>query len=231
MKPLIIDSNERGALPVSIIRKAMEKKPPVPTKREHLIVGDYLCGQWHIEAKTISDFLESLRSGHIMRQLDNLDANVPQFGILVWGDVGAYVKQVKARGGTTNYSAAVKQVSGGLARIAADFGCLTYRAPDLMEASYFMVGLHQKTYKSASRHGAQAIKRVSSNDVRVDMLRTIPGVGDEMVDNIISECGSLEEAACGECLKGVKRMGKVLRNRVIEALSSEDPVRIERRSS
>ena len=231
MKPLIIDSNERGALPDSIVRKAMEKKPPVPTKREHLIVGDYLCGQWHIEAKTISDFLESLRSGHIMRQLDNLDANVPQFGILVWGDVGAYVKQVKARGGTTNYSAAVKQVSGGLARIAADFGCLTYRAPDLMEASYFMVGMHQKTYKSASRHGAQAIKRVSSNDVRVDMLRTIPGVGDEMVDNIISECGSLEEAACGECLKGVKRMGKVLRNRVIEALTSEDPVRIERRSS
>ena len=37
MKPLIIDSNERGALPDSIVRKAMEKKPPVPTKREHLI--------------------------------------------------------------------------------------------------------------------------------------------------------------------------------------------------
>jgi len=52
-----------------------------------------------------------------------------------------------------------------------------------------------------------------------------------MVDNILEACGSIEEAACGECLRGVKRMGKVLRGRVVEALTSEEAVRIERRSS
>jgi len=231
MKPLIIDSNERGALPEAVMRRAMDKKPPIGVTREALVIGDYLCGQWHIEAKTVPDFLESLRTGHLMRQLDNLDANAPQFGVVVWGDVAAYVKQVKQRGGSITFSAATKQVAGGLARVAADFGCLVYRAPNLMEAAYFMVGLHQKTYKSASRHGAQAVKRVSSNDVRVDMLRTIPGIGDEMVDNILSACGSVEEAACGDCLRNVKRMGKVLRGRVLEALTSEEPVVIERRSS
>ena len=231
MRPLIIDSNERGPLPDAVKRRAMSKKRPIGIAREALVIGDYLCGQWHLEAKTISDFLESLRNGHLMRQLDNLDANAPQFGVIVWGEVGAYVKQVQARGGSTTYTDATKQVSGGLARIAADFGCLIYRAPTLQEASYFMVGLHEKTYKSASRHGAQAVKRVSSNDVRVDMLRTIPGVGDEMVDNILSSCGSIEEAACGDCLRDVKRMGKVLRGRVLEALTSEEPVVIERRRS
>ena len=99
-----------------------------------------------------------------------------------------------------------------------------------MEASHFIVGLHEKTYKGASRHGAQAVRRVSSNDVRVDMLRTIPGIGDEMVDNILSACGSIEEASCGECLRDVKRMGKVLRGRVLEALRSEHPVLVDRRS-
>jgi hypothetical protein len=52
-----------------------------------------------------------------------------------------------------------------------------------------------------------------------------------MVDNILEACGSIEEAACGDCLRNVKRMGKVLRGRVIEALTSEDAVKIERRSS
>lgn len=231
MKSLVMDSNERGALPDAVERRAMKKQPLIPISREHLVLGDYKCGEWYIEAKSVSDFLDSLRSGHLMRQLDNLDANVQQFGVLVWGDVGTYVKQVQARGGSTNFSAATKQIAGGLARVAADFGCLVYRAPNLMEASHFLVGLHEKTYKSASRHGAQAIRRVSSNDVRVDMLRTIPGIGDEMVDKIIEACGSLEEAACGECLRGVPRMGKVLRARVIEALTSEEAVIIERRSS
>lgn len=228
MKALLVDSNERGSLPDAVERRAQKRKPVVPLQRERLIVGDYKCGEWHMEAKTVGDFLESLRSGHLMRQLDNLDANVDLFGMVVWGEVGPYVKQVQSRGGKTTFSGATKQVAGGLARVAADFGCLVYRAPNLMEASHFLVGLHEKTYKSASRHGAQAVRRVSSNDVRFDILRTIPGIGADMVDAILGACGSIEEAACGTCLRDVPRMGKVLRNRVTEALTSEEPVRMER---
>jgi DNA excision repair protein ERCC-4 len=229
MKPLIIDSNERGPLPDAVERHAQKMKPPVPLIREKLIVGDYKCGEWYIEAKTVGDFLQSLRNGHLMRQLDNLDANASLFGVVVWGSIGDYVAGVRARGGEgMTVSKATKQVSGGLARIAADFGCLVYRAPNILEASYFLGALHQKTYKAASRHGAQAIKRVSTNDVRFDMLRTIPGIGPEMVDAILDECGSIEEAACADCLRQVPRMGKVLRARVVEALTSETPVRVER---
>jgi len=231
VRPLVVDTNERGPLFDAVERRAHKKSPPISISREHLVVGDYRCGEWYMEAKSVADFLESLRNGHLMRQLDNLDANVDLFGVIVWGEVGEYVKKAQNRGASITFSAATKQIAGGLARVAADFGCLVYRAPNLMEASHFLVGLHEKTYKSASRHGAQAIRRVSSNDVRVDMLRTIPGIGDEMVDKIIAACGSLEEAACGDCLRGVPRMGKVLRARVLEALTSEEPVHVERRTS
>ncbi len=231
VRPLVVDTNERGPLFDAVERRAHKKSPPISILREHLVVGDYKCGEWYMEAKSVGDFLESLRNGHLMRQLDNLDANVDLFGVIVWGEVGEYVKKAQNRGASITFSAATKQIAGGLARVAADFGCLVYRAPNLMEASHFLVGLHEKTYKSASRHGAQAIRRVSSNDVRVDMLRTIPGIGDEMVDKILDACGSLEEAACGDCLRGVPRMGKVLRARVLEALTSEEAVHIERRSS
>jgi ERCC4-type nuclease len=91
-----------------------------------------------------------------------------------------------------------------------------------------MVALHEKTFKKASRHGAQAVRRVSTNDVRADMLLTIPGIGPEMVDAILDACGSIEEAACGDCLRDVPRMGKVLRKRVIDVLTTEDEYRIER---
>ena len=119
-------------------------------------------------------------------------------------------------------------MTGFLGRVVADFGCLIYRAPNAGEAAAFMVALHEKTYKKASRHGAQAVRRVSTNDVRADMLLTIPGIGPEMVDAVIKACGSIEEAACGDCLRDVPRMGKVLRNRIIEVLTSEEEVRVER---
>jgi len=119
-------------------------------------------------------------------------------------------------------------MTGFLGRVVADFGCLIYRAPNASEAAAFMVALHEKTYKKASRHGAQAVRRVSTNDVRKDMLLTIPGIGPEMVEAIIDACGSIEEAACGDCLRDVPRMGKVLRNRIVDVLTSEEEVRFER---
>lgn len=229
MNPIIIDTNERGRLPDAIERRAKSRSPRVNVLREKLINGDYKCGEWLIEAKSVDDLMQSMRNGHLMRQLDNMDANAGNFGLVVWGNIGEYVNRAKARGSTITHSAALKQMTGFLGRIVADFGCLIYRAPNASEAAAFMVALHEKTYKKASRHGAQAVRRVSTNDVRVDMLLTIPGVGAEMADAIIQACGSIEEAACGECLRDVPRMGKTLRARVVNVLTSEEEVRVEKK--
>lgn len=226
--PLLIDTNERGNLPSAIERRAKSRKPQIGVQRQHLLNGDYKCGDWLIEAKSVDDLFSSMRSGHLMRQLDNMDANADNFGLVVWGDINHYVKNARERGSTITNSVALKQMTGFLGRIVADFGCLIYRAPNVGEAAQFMVALHEKTFKRASRHGAQAVRRVSSNDVRKDILLTIPGIGADMADAILEACGSIEEAACADCLRDVPRMGKVLRNRVLEALTSEDEVRVER---
>ena len=229
MNPLVIDTNERGRLPDAIERRAKSRSPRVNVLREKLVNGDYRCGQWLIEAKSVDDLMQSMRNGHLMRQLDNMDANAGNFGLVVWGNINDYVNRAKQRGSTITHSAALKQMTGFLGRIVADFGCLIYRAPNPSEAAAFMVALHEKTYKKASRHGAQAVRRVSTNDVRKDMLLTIPGVGAEMADAIIQSCGSIEEVACGECLRDVPRMGKTLRARVVNVLTSEEEVRVEKK--
>jgi len=226
--PLIIDTNERGSLVSSVERRAKTRSPRVSVARENLVNGDYKCGDWLIEAKSIDDLFSSMRSGHLMRQLDNMDANDGNYGLVIWGEIKDYVHHAHARGSSITMSQALKQMTGFLGRVVADFGCLIYRAPNAGEAAAFMVALHEKTYKKASRHGAQAVRRVSTNDVRADMLLTIPGIGPEMVDAVIKACGSIEEAACGDCLRDVPRMGKVLRNRIIEVLTSEEEVRVER---
>jgi len=92
----------------------------------------------------------------------------------------------------------------------------------------FITKLHNKLHKPASKHGAHAIRRVSTNDVRVDMLLTIPGVGAELAERLLTKCGSLEEMCFPESLKQVKGLGDKKRQLIVETLTSESPVHIER---
>ena len=74
---LIIDSNERGPLHDSVIRKA--ESIGLSIDKKTLVVGDYLLGNACVEAKSISDLFQSSHSGHLWRQLDNMDANYERF--------------------------------------------------------------------------------------------------------------------------------------------------------
>ena len=223
MTDLFIDTNERGKLCESVIRKA--GSAGLAVERKTLIVGDYLLGGACIEAKSVSDFLHSCDSGHLWKQLDNMDANYERFFLLLHGSIGAYVKVNKKR----TYSHVQSKMMGLLARIMADFDCQVLYTPNVSEAASFVVKLHNKLHKPASPHGAQAIRRVSTNDVRKDILLAIPGVGAIMADRLLKECGSIEEMLYVDSLKKVKGLGSKTANKIIESLTSETPVHIERK--
>jgi len=221
MVDLIIDSNERGKLCESIIRKA--EKEGLRVDRKPLIVGDYLLGAACVEAKSVSDFLQSCDSGHLWKQLDNMDANYERFFLLIHGSISQYVKMAK-----TSYSRTQNKFMGLIARIMADFDCQVIFTPNVSEAALFVVTLHNKLHKPASSHGAQAIRRVSTNDVRKDVLLTIPGVGNIMADRLLKACGSIEEMMYEDSLKKVKGLGGKTAKKIAEVLTSEDAVHIER---
>jgi ERCC4-type nuclease len=111
----------------------------------------------------------------------------------------------------------------------SDFDCQVFFTENTSEAAMFIVKLHDKLHKPASRHGAKAIKRVSTNDVRLDMLLSIPGIGREMGEKLLENCGSIEEMTFSESLKKIKGLGEVLRGRIVEVLTSEEPVIIQRK--
>jgi ERCC4-type nuclease len=122
----------------------------------------------------------------------------------------------------------MNQLLGTFARISADFDCHIYRAKDYSEAAMFIAKLHSKMHKPASKHGARAVTRVSTNDVRADMLVAIPGFGPELVDKLLSKCGSIEEMLFPESLKQVKGMGATLRQRLLDVLTSEEPITVQK---
>jgi len=227
-EPLIIDSNERGPLKDAVIR--MAEKGGIPVKQQYLQgMGDYKAGNAHIECKSISDLFQSTYSGHLMRQLENLDANCERVFLVVHGDLAKYVKMATNQGRKITYSKALNQITGIIARIMADFDCHVWKAKDYSEAAMFITKLHSKLHKPASTHGAKAITRVSTNDVRADMLLAVPGFGKELVDKLLDKCGCIEEMLHHESLKAVKGMGSILRQRLIDVLTSEEPVKVEKK--
>ena len=60
------------------------------------------------------------------------------------------------------------------------------------------------------------------------MLIAVPGFGPELVEKVLDKCGSIEEMLYPESLKQVKGMGTTLRQRLIEVLTSEQPVRVQK---
>ena len=218
---LQIDSNERGKLCDAVIRKA--NSAGLIVERKTLVVGDYLLGGACVEAKSIGDFLHSCDSGHLWKQLDNMDANYERFFLLIHGTIAEYVKHHKKP-----YSAVQSKMIGLVGRVMADFDCQVFCTPHTSEAALFIIKLHNKLHKPASRHGAQAIRRVSTNDVRKDVLLGIPGVGPTMADRLLKECGSIEEMLYMESLKRVKGLGDKIAKRIVSVLTSEEVIHIER---
>ena len=228
MKPqLIIDSNERSTLCESVERKAA--KAGLTVARQALVVGDYLLGGACVEAKSISDLFQSSHSGHLWRQLDNMDANYERFFLVVHGSIDKYVAMAKKNGKKVSYSRIQNELIGTLARLMSDFECQVFYCNNVSEAASFIVRLHDKLHKPASKHGAQSIRRVASNDLRADMLATVPGIGMETAQKMLEKCGSIEEMCFPESLKEIKGLGTVRRKLLIEILTSEEPVRQERK--
>lgn len=224
---LIIDSNERGSLCESIERRAT--KSGLNIVRKPLLVGDYLLGGALVEAKSIGDLFQSSHNGHLWRQLDNMDANYERFFLVVHGSIDKYVAMAKKNGKKVTYSRIQNELMGTIARVMSDFECQVFYTPNLSEAAMFVVKLHDKLHKPASKHGAHALRRVSSNDIRMDMLLAVPSIGREIAERLLEQCGSIEEMVFPESLKKVKGLGDTRRSLLVKVLTSEEEVRQARR--
>tara|TARA_R100001198_G_C5066631_1_gene114921 strand:- start:55 stop:540 length:486 start_codon:yes stop_codon:yes gene_type:complete len=157
-----------------------------------------------------------------------MDANYERFFIVIHGTIEKYVAIARKNGKKVTYSRVQSELTGTIARLMSDFDCQVFYTPNTSEAAMFITKLHDKLHKPASKHGAQALRRVSSNDIRLDVLLSIPGIGLETAEKMLDKCGSIEEMCFPESLKSIKGLGDTRRSLVVNVLTSEEPVKQQR---
>ena len=111
-KTLYIDNRERSGLE-DLIKKHADKEKIKWEVKQNLIT-DYCYGQLGIEAKTIQDYFQSLQSGHLQHQLENMDDNFNRMVLVIHGTVDKYVGLMRKRGNKTPFPRVQAQFMLGL---------------------------------------------------------------------------------------------------------------------
>lgn len=222
-KTLFIDNRERSGLETAVQRYCDKEK--IPWEMKQSLIADYTYGQFGIEAKSIQDYFQSLHSGKLRTQLENLDDNFNRFALVIHGKVESYVSQIRNRGRKTSYASAEAQFIGSLARFDVDFDLTIMHFPTSSAAARWIVKRCQKDGTLGRTNTYRAMRRTSSEDVRVDALRGA-GCSEAIAKRLLEEFGSLAELAGATVpeLMRLEGIGKVRAKQIVKVFNSESSV-------
>ena len=194
MDRLLIDSRENSELTESIINKCKDMN--IPFKKEWLEIGDYVFQDVCFEAKSSFDFLQSVINKRLWNQMDNMDRAYDNNLVIVYGSFidgySKWAKNVKTKPFTNQIIAVVCKMKP----INRDI-----YVPRLI------------------KH-----KKISTSDLRIDILTTIKGLSESKAKILIKKYGSIMEIGetSSKELQEIDGIGKVLANRIIDSLNSEN---------
>tara|TARA_R100000951_G_scaffold24642_3_gene20826 strand:- start:1039 stop:1746 length:708 start_codon:yes stop_codon:yes gene_type:complete len=226
-KILYIDNRERSGLEEAVKKQADKAK--IKWELNQNLITDYCYGQIGIEAKSIADYMQSLQSGHLAHQLENMDENYNRMILVIHGKLDAYVASLKRRGNRTPYARIQAQFLGSLSRLDVDFDLTIMQFPTPSAAAYWIVKRCEKDGTLGSISTYRTLRRTSSEDMRIDGLRGI-GCSEAIAKRLLTSFGSIAEIA-GASVKELMKLegiGKVRAKSIVEALNSESPVVKER---
>ena len=183
-----------------------------------------------IEAKSVEDFLQSVRNKRMFNQISNMEDSYVRNYIIIYGnlsDVGSYLNHVRSNFNDRSWRLKLqKMFIGALSSIALNTKTTPVWVADVESAAHFIVACEHHCDKEIDLH-KMLPKKTRTDDVRLDILCTIQGVTIEKARILLSEFGSLLEiATCDvkEIMK-VKGIGKVTATNISNALNEEQEVK------
>tara|TARA_R100000353_G_scaffold98856_1_gene71955 strand:+ start:368 stop:1057 length:690 start_codon:yes stop_codon:yes gene_type:complete len=228
---LTIDSRENSALSIEVEKKA--KALNIATKKEFIEVGDYVFSDVCFEAKSVVDFLGSVMSKRLWTQIDNMDRYYQTNVVIIHGDLDEGIQMVKdhvvskmpepARSITLR-----NKFLGAIGRITLDTDAKAFWVPSHREAALIITAICKMRPLDRPTIKPTLAKRISSDDVRADMLATIKGVSHAKAEALLESFGSIMEIGEHKAynLSRVNGIGETVAKRILDALSNEDKVRI-----
>lgn len=226
-KVMFIDHREKSGLE-ELVRNYLDKNNLFHQTRENLIT-DYAFSSVGIEAKSIQDYMQSLQSGHLQRQLQNLDDNYNTMILVIHGTVDKYVADARKAGRRIPYARAWASFVGSIARFMTDYDVHVVTFPDRSSAARFICKRFEKHGTLGSSSTYRIMRKTASEDRRVDILRAA-GCSQAIANRMLEEFGSIAEitSASPKELQTIEGVGKIRAKRISQCLNSEEPVADER---
>ena len=228
---LIIDSREKSKLSKLVIQKA--KAIQVPCEKRWIEIGDYVFDNVCFEAKSTTDFLGSVMTKRLWTQLDNMDRHYETNVVIIYGDMQEAIHNV-IQHSPSKMPIATRSIMlnnkflGAIGRIVLDTDAKPFWVKSEEEAALIITAVSKMKPITRETIAPQIFKRITTDDLRIDLLSSIKGVSIKKAKQMINQFGSIMEI--GECsayeLQAIEGIGETLAKRIISTLNSEEKVKI-----
>jgi ERCC4-type nuclease len=228
---LTVDSRENSTLSKLVMQKA--KALSIPAEKRWIEIGDYVYDDVCFEAKSTTDFLGSVMTKRLWTQLDNMDRHYKTNVVIIYGDMREAIDNVitnspsKMPIGTRSIMLNNKFL-GAIGRIVLDTDIKPFWVTTEEEAALIITAVSKMKPITRDTIAPQVFKRLTTDDLRIDLLSSIKGLSIKKAKLIIKQFGSIMEI--GECseyeLQAIEGIGETLAKRILTTLNSEEKVKI-----
>tara|TARA_R100000479_G_scaffold39446_1_gene17672 strand:+ start:1642 stop:2331 length:690 start_codon:yes stop_codon:yes gene_type:complete len=228
---LIIDSREKSKLADLVMKKA--KALFIPHEKKWIEIGDYVYDDVCFEAKSTTDFLGSVMTKRLWTQLDNMDRHYQTNIVIIYGEMEEAIHNVISNSPSkmpigTRTIMLNNKFLGAIGRIVLDTDIKPFWVQTEEEAALIITAVSKMKPITRDTIAPQVFKRLTTDDLRLDLLSSIKGVSIKKAKELIKQFGSIMEI--GECseyeLQAIEGIGETLAKRIISTLNSEEKVKI-----
>ena len=228
---LVIDSREKSKLAELVMLKA--KALNIQHEKRWIEIGDYVYDDVCFEAKSTTDFLGSVLSKRLWTQVDNMDRHYKTNVVIIHGSLDQAISNI-IENAPTKMPIAMRAIRlnnkflGAIGRLILDTDVKPIWVETEEEAALIITAVSKMKPITRDTIAPQVFKRLTTDDLRLDLLSSIKGVSIKKAKGLIKEFGSIMEI--GECsdyqLQAIEGIGETLAKRILTTLNSEEKVKI-----
>jgi ERCC4-type nuclease len=230
---LTIDSRERkGSLLVDLVEKKA-KTMNIPTTKKWIEIGDYVFDDVCFEAKSVTDFIGSVMSKRLWTQIDNMDRHYNTNVVIIYGSLTEGIKNImkNSKSKLPPQARAVmlnNKFLGAIGRITLDTDCKAFWVPTEKEAALIITAICKMKPINREVIRPEVFKRITTDDLRLDLLTGIKGVSIKKAKELVKHFGSIMEIGehSPDDLTVIEGIGTTVAERIIKVLNSEKKVKI-----
>lgn len=221
---LIIDSRENSQLYEYVESEA--HRLMIITEKQWLEIGDYVFNDVCFEAKSSFDFLQSVINKRIWNQIDNMDRHFEHTFVIIHGSLHEAMQYPKYVQMNISQQILKNKFFGAIGKISLDTDCKVIWVENPKKAAQIMTTICKMRPIDRNVIRPSLLKRITTEDLRLDMLCTINGVSESKAKKLIKTYGSLMEIgeASIDELCNIDGVGPTIAKRIIDILNSEEKV-------